>query len=214
VRFITGGCFDESSGKTEISPVPRVVVDCKELGIVDYMEFKSIMESLGITDRDFIIGIHGQLMSADSIDGNGLEFAVSVIKGIKPRDQLEVMSAAEMAVFHMSTMKFLRRLGEARGTTLEESAQRIVTKLSRAFTDQMGALKRYRTGGEQKIVVQHVSVSDGGQAIVGTVNQSALENSADKTIALTDASQPAIPIVGAPEGAPVAVRRRQKHDGR
>jgi hypothetical protein len=181
---------------------------------VDYMEFKSIMEALGITDCNFITGIHEQLMSADSIYGNGLEFAVSVIKGIKPRDQLEVMSAAEMAVLHMSTMRFLRRLGEARGTPLDESAQRIVTKLSRAFTDQMGALKRYRTGGEQKIVVQHVSVSDGGQAIVGTVNQSALENSANKTIALTDASQPAIPIVDAPEGAPVAVRRRKKHDGR
>jgi hypothetical protein len=29
----------------------------------------------------------------------------------------------------------------------------------------MEALKRYRTGGEQKVTVQHVSVNDGGQAI-------------------------------------------------
>jgi hypothetical protein len=35
----------------------------------------------------------------------------------------------------------------------------------------MEALKRYRTGGEQKVLVQHVTVSDGGQAIVGTVEQ-------------------------------------------
>jgi hypothetical protein len=36
---------------------------------------------------------------------------------------------------------------------------------------EMAALKRYRTGGEQKVAVQHVSANDGGQAIVGNVNQ-------------------------------------------
>ena len=36
----------------------------------------------------------------------------------------------------------------------------------------MEALKRYRTGGEQKVTVQHqhVTVNEGGQAVVGTVN--------------------------------------------
>jgi hypothetical protein len=33
----------------------------------------------------------------------------------------------------------------------------------------MEALKRYRTGGEHKVKVQHVSVSEGEQAIVGNV---------------------------------------------
>ena len=36
---------------------------------------------------------------------------------------------------------------------------------------QLEALKRYRTGGEQKVVVQHVNVNKGGQAIVGTVDR-------------------------------------------
>ena len=34
---------------------------------------------------------------------------------------------------------------------------------------QMEALKRYRTGGEQWVTVQHVTVNEGGQAIVGAV---------------------------------------------
>ena len=33
----------------------------------------------------------------------------------------------------------------------------------------MEALKRYRTGGQQKVVVEHVHVHSGGQSIVGTV---------------------------------------------
>lgn len=31
------------------------------------------------------------------------------------------------------------------------------------------ALKRYRTGGQQKVTVEHVTVNEGGQAIVGAV---------------------------------------------
>ena len=42
-------------------------------------------------------------------------------------------------------------------------------KLARTFAAQAEALKRYRTGGEQKVTVQHVTVNDGGQAVVGTV---------------------------------------------
>jgi hypothetical protein len=34
---------------------------------------------------------------------------------------------------------------------------------------QLEALKRYRTGGEQRVTVQHVTVNDGGRAIVGNV---------------------------------------------
>jgi hypothetical protein len=34
----------------------------------------------------------------------------------------------------------------------------------------MEALKRYGTGGEQKVTVQHVTVNEGGQAIVGAVS--------------------------------------------
>ena len=44
----------------------------------------------------------------------------------------------------------------------------------------MEALKRYRTGGEQKVTVQHVSVSEGGQAIVGNVTQAPRENMPEK----------------------------------
>jgi hypothetical protein len=37
------------------------------------------------------------------------------------------------------------------------------------YATQVGPLKRYRTCGEQKVTVQHASVSAGAQAIVGNV---------------------------------------------
>ena len=45
------------------------------------------------------------------------------------------------------------------------------TKMLRTFIAQMDALKKYRTGGQQKMVVEHVHVNEGGQAIVGNINQ-------------------------------------------
>lgn len=49
--------------------------------------------------------------------------------------------------------------------------ERVFNKLARTFAAQMEALRKYRHGGEQKVTVQHVQVSDGGQAIVGNVSR-------------------------------------------
>ena len=52
----------------------------------------------------------------------------------------------------------------------------VATKSLRTFAVQMEALKKYRTGDQQKMVVEHVHVNEGGQAIVGTVNQGGVKN--------------------------------------
>jgi hypothetical protein len=52
----------------------------------------------------------------------------------------------------------------------QDSAERAFNKLARTFAAQVEALKRYRSGGEQKMTVQHVHVAEGGQAIVGNVS--------------------------------------------
>jgi hypothetical protein len=92
-----------------------------------------------------------------------------------------------------------------------------MNKLSRTFATLVGALKHHRTGGEQKLTVRHVSVSDGGQAIVGTVTQAPREVLPEKkapnaTFALTDARQTAMEIVGERKREPVPQRRRHADD--
>jgi hypothetical protein len=46
-----------------------------------------------------------------------------------------------------------------------------MNKLARTFTIQLEAFKRHRSKGEQKVLVQHVNVSESGQAIVGNIHQ-------------------------------------------
>jgi hypothetical protein len=55
----------------------------------------------------------------------------------------------------------------------QDSAERAFNKLARTFTTQIEALKRYRSTGEQKMTVQHVTVNDGGQAVIGQVTAGA-----------------------------------------
>jgi hypothetical protein len=180
---------------------------------IDCLEFTSLMESFGFTDRRFIEPLFGQLIQADGFGGDGVEFAAAMIQGIKPRDYLEVMQAAQMGMVHWATMKNMRQVGQCFGTERQEVAVATATKLARTFTAQTEAFKRYRTGGEQKVTVQHVSVGEGGRAaIVGTVNQNAPEVSANnKMPALSDSRQPAMPIIEQPERVPVPVRRQKKN---
>lgn len=144
------------------------------------LAYRLLMESLGTTSFNFVSGLLSQLANAGSkgreIDESELNFMLSVIQDIKPKDQLEAMLAAQMAGIHMTTMTFVRRLAHVDSIQQQDSAGALLAKLTRTFATQMETLKRYRTGGEQKVTVQHVNVSEGGQAIVGNVTQAPDKN--------------------------------------
>lgn len=176
------------------------------------------MEALGTTDSDFFEAFLSQLVTAGSqgrdFDEQGINFILSIIKGIKPRDQVEAMLAAQMAAVHTATMTFARRLAHVENIPQQDSAERAFNKLARTFATQMEALKRYRTGGEQKVTVQHVTVGEGGQAIVGNVTQGRNEAAPDKTVAppleLTDAKAVPMPIVESKKQVPIPAPRTSK----
>ena len=132
-----------------------------------------LMEAIGTKEPDFMFPFISQLVNAGSqgpkVDVKGLNFMLSVVKGVQPKDQMEAMLAAQMAAVHMATMTFARRLAHVDNIPQQDSAERAFNKLARTFSAQMEALKRYRTGGQQKVTVEHVTVNAGGQAIVGNV---------------------------------------------
>jgi hypothetical protein len=142
-----------------------------------------LMEALGTTEPDFIDGLLRQLANAATkgraVDERGLNFMLAVVKGVVPKDQVEAMLAAQMATVHNAIMTFACRLAHVDNIPQQDSAERAFNKLARTFASQMEALKRYRTGGEQTVRVEHVTVNEGGQAIVGPVThggRGSLEN--------------------------------------
>jgi hypothetical protein len=134
----------------------------------------SLLKAIGSTDNDFLNGLIKQLVNVgspgSSPDEDGTNFMLAVVKGIEPRDQVEAMLASQMAAIHNATMTLARRLAHVDNIPQQDSAQNAFNKLARTFAAQVEALKRYRSGGEQKMTVQHVHVAEGGQAIVGNVS--------------------------------------------
>ena len=96
-------------------------------------------------------------------------FMVAAIEEIKPRNAVERMLAVQIAATHVATIRSARWLANAENIPQVQAHYTGYNKLARTFTAQVEALRKYRTGGEQKVTVQHVNVSDGGQAIVGNV---------------------------------------------
>jgi hypothetical protein len=77
---------------------------------------------------------------------------------------------------HVATMAFARRLAHVENIPQQDSAERAFNKLTRNFTTQMEALKKYRDTPQQRVHVEHVHVNEGGQAIVGNVKGGERQN--------------------------------------
>lgn len=131
------------------------------------------MADIGTKDDDFRNGLIGQIACIGAqgrpIDNDNSNFIMAVVRSIKPRDELEAMLAVQMGAIHTASMMMARKLNNVTNLRQQDSAERTLNKLARTFTAQMDALKRYRTGGQQKVTVEHVTVNEGGQAIVGAV---------------------------------------------
>ena len=100
-----------------------------------------------------------------------IDIAFGVLGGIEPRDQVEGFLAVQMLGTHNLAMQFLARAA-LKDQTVDGVNMNVdrATKLLRTFTMQMEALKKHRGKGEQHVIVKHVHVHEGGQAIVGTVS--------------------------------------------
>ena len=134
-----------------------------------------LADAFGTADTDFRNGLLDQLVDVATkggkIDVAAANFALSVVKEIKPEDQLVAMLGAQMGAVHTVTMTLANRLNNVDDIRQFDSAVRAFNKLVRAFTMQLDALKRYRRKADQTVRVERVIVNDGGQAIVGTVTQ-------------------------------------------
>lgn len=96
-------------------------------------------------------------------------FMLSVIRDLAPRDPVERMLAVQMAATHVATIRSARWLANTENIPQVQAHYTGFNKLARTFAAQVEALRKHRTGGEQRVTVQHVNVSDGGQAIVGNI---------------------------------------------
>ncbi len=155
--------FDEDTrtltvGHKRKDPTAACALAMNELGTADYRFFEGVMDqvaTLGQQDR--------------SVSETASNFVMSVVAGVKPQDEIEAMLAIQMGAIHQATMMMARRLNHVKSLPQQDSAERALNKLSRTFTSQVETLKRYRSKADQTVRVERVEVKEGGQAIVGNV---------------------------------------------
>lgn len=118
-----------------------------------------LLDAFATDDGDFFNGVVNQLINVATKgkDANekDVNFMLAMVKGIDPRDPVESLLASQMAAVHSLSMTFARRLGNVDNIAQQDSAERAFNKLTRTFAVQMDTLKRYRSKGEQRMVVQH-----------------------------------------------------------
>jgi hypothetical protein len=126
-----------------------------------------VMNAFGITSTDLAERLMTQIVSATHIQPSGtpvsaetLNAALAAVTGIAPRDEAEAMLAAQMVSVHWLAMTMLKRAAlDQPSFEIYDSIVNRATKLLRTYTAQLEALKRYRSAGEQRVVVQHQHVN-------------------------------------------------------
>jgi hypothetical protein len=101
------------------------------------------------------------------VDADVLEGGLDAVKSAQAENSLEKMLLHQMAAAHRAAMKQMARVNDDRLPTVE--AARLMNTAARLMQVCQNAcltLQRIKTGGKQTVVVQHVQVSDGGQAVI------------------------------------------------
>jgi hypothetical protein len=196
----------------------------------------SMLNGLGKATEDHSLDYNFSPGSPNQLAFNA---ALAVIDGVRPKDEIEAMLAAHMAVTNIVLLELVARTrGSIAGHRYEGDGIKrldvlgnLTNKFMRTYTLQVEALARKRRKGKQNIRVKHVHVYDGGQAIVGNVShrggrgygkneQRGYERAQEKpaTRAISDSpsvrsanqERQALPVASDEKGALSATRRRKR----
>jgi hypothetical protein len=97
---------------------------------------------------------------------------IAVMMGVKPKDELEGMLAAQLAATHHAAMESYRRAMIPEQTAYGHDASlKHGVKVSQVYAALLQALDKHRGKEQQRVKVEHVHIYQGGQAIVGAVTQ-------------------------------------------
>jgi hypothetical protein len=130
----------------------------------------------GTLNRSFGRSLITQAMETESVGEKTVEDhnrTLAALHAIQPQNGLEGMLAVQMVGMHnlsMTLMKMALLPNNLGSQDITRGLIEMANKCARTFTAQIEALNRLRGNGQQKVIVEHVTVNQGGQAVVGNVS--------------------------------------------
>lgn len=93
--------------------------------------------------------------------------AVQSLADSTPHDAIEARLCMQETTLYSQGMEYLSRADKTDNILHAEFYMKNAIKLLRLHNETIETHSKYHRGGEQRVVVQHVQVNDGGKAIVG-----------------------------------------------
>lgn len=95
-----------------------------------------------------------------------LNMALDVAESVDATNSAEQMIAHQMAAAHRMSLDLMAKAGNTRDTIEKCRLVNTAAKLMDTYQRAMLVVNRLHTGGQQTVTVQHVQVTDGGQAVI------------------------------------------------
>src|SRR5262245_61229325 len=118
------------------------------------------LDALGTPSTDFLLmelqRIAGALNLSVENTERGLNAALAVVDGQRPKDEIEAQLVLQMAVTHATAIDMIARARRAESLGQLDSHGALGNKMLRTFARQVEALVLLRRGGKQVVQVEHV----------------------------------------------------------
>lgn len=119
-----------------------------------------------VREPDYVT-IQASIERIDLADNCGVfNLAFDAAESVKAENAYEQMLAHQTAAAHKMSLDLLAKAGKQGDFQGMSSLCNAAARLMDASQKAMLTFHRLRTGGKQTVVVQHVQVSDGGQAVI------------------------------------------------
>lgn len=126
------------------------------------------------------VALDASMHRTDLLQGRHMDvvaLGVDAAQSIQAENSAEKMLAHQLAAAHRLSMEMMDRamgwLNHSQNSQVASTeAARLMNasaKMMQTYQQGLSTLQRIRTGGQQTIQVQHVHVSQGGQAVIGNV---------------------------------------------
>ena len=118
------------------------------------------------------VALDASAQRLDLLTSMGLDVAAMALDAadtIQAGNSLEKMLAHQMAACHQESMRLVSKAAFEQDPVSAGRMMNLSVRLMQTFQTGLLTFKRLRGNGEQRITIKHVSVSDGGQAVIGQV---------------------------------------------
>lgn len=141
------------------------------LGEVVSGQASPIMDTLQAPD---VAALDASAHRLDLLRGMGndcVAMALDAAHSIKAGNSLEKMLAHQLAVAHKTILEITEQAHFQQSVAEKARMLNLAARMMESFQKGLLTLQRLRTNGDQRITVQYVHVTDGGQAVIGNLDK-------------------------------------------